>query len=102
MPSVKNRTSPSGNSANKKFAGVLFDGGTVSTVTVAILTISVPGVKSTDVLVGVNSVQKTGLSAVPSRIVSDDVLEIAIINPTAASITTGSVTYTFSVNHYNL
>ena len=102
MPSVKNRTSPSGNTANRKFAGVVFDGGTVSTVTVAILTVSVPGVKSTDVLIGVNSVQKAGLFASPSRIPADDVVEICITNPTAASITTGSVTYTFSVNHYNL
>lgn len=102
MPSVKNRNSPSGFRANQKFPNVVFDGGTVSTVTVAILTVSVPGVKSTDVLIGVNSVQKAGLFASASRIPADDVVEICITNPTAASITTGSVTYTFSVNHYDL
>lgn len=102
MPSTKNRASPSGNRAMQKYPGVVFDGGTVSTVTVAILTVSVLGVRSTDVLIGVNSVQKAGLVAMPSRIPADDVVEICIMNPTAASITTGSVTYTFSVNHYNL
>lgn len=103
MPSVKNRNSPSGRVASQKFPGVLFSGGTISTVTVAILTVSVPGVKAaTDVLVGVNSVQKTGLVATPSRIAADDVVEICITNPTAASITTGTVTYTFSIQHFDL
>ncbi len=100
--SNKNRASPSGPRASQKFDGVLFDGGTVSTVTVSIKTVSVTGVKAADVLIGVESVQKTGLACVASRIVTDDVVEILFINPTAASITTGTVTYTFCVEHFSV
>lgn len=99
---LKYNDSPSGPRAGQKFPGVLFDGGTVSTVTVSIKTISVPGIVSTDVLVAANCVQKTGLAAIPSRVVSDGVAEILLINPTAASITTGTVTYTFSIQHFNV
>lgn len=102
MSSKKNRTSPSGGRSSQKFDVVLFDGGTVSTVTCKILTITCTGVKSTDVLIGANSIQKTGLSCVPSRVVSDDVVEIVITNPTAASITTGTVSYTFCVEHFSI
>lgn len=102
MSAKKARSSPSGPRATQKFDGVLFDGGTVSTVTCSVKTISVPGVKSTDVLTGANSVQKTGLACVPSRVVADDVVEIVLVNPTAASITTGTVTYTFSIDHFSV
>lgn len=100
--STKNRASPSGPRATQKFPGVLFDGGTVTTATTAIKTISVPGVKTTDILIGVDCIQKTGLAAVPSRVPADDVLEILLINPTAGTITTGTVTYDFCVEHFSL
>ncbi len=99
---LKYNDSPSGPRAGQKFPGVLFDGGTVATVTVSIKTIAVLGVRATDVLVGCNSVQKTGLAVVASRVPADDVVEILLINPTAASITTGTVTYTFSIQHFNI
>jgi hypothetical protein len=102
MSAKKTRGSPSGPRATQKFDGVVFDGGTITTATVAILTISVPGVKTTDVLTGANSIQKAGLIVTPRSIDVNDVVTIAIANPTVASITTGPVTYTFSVDHYSI
>lgn len=100
MSSKKTRNSPTGPRASQKFDAVLFDGGTVSTSTTKIVTMTVLGVKATDVLVGINSQQKTGLAAVPTRVLADDVVEFALVNPTAATITTGTVTYTAAILHF--
>lgn len=100
--STKNRASPSGPRAAQKFPGILFDGGTVTTATSPEKTISVPGVKTTDILIGVDSIQKTGLACVPSRIPLDDVVAVIFINATAGTITTGTVTYDFAVEHFSI
>lgn len=99
--STKNRASPSGPRANQKFT-VTFDAGTVTAATVATVTTTVTGVNVTDVLVGANSTQKTGLLCTPSQIPAANVVELKISNPTAGTITVGVVTYVFSVEHFSV
>lgn len=102
MTTKKNRAYPTGPVSSQKFDVVAFDGGTVTLATVKILTVACVGVKATDMLIAAASVQKAGLVCTPSRVQADGVVEITIANPTAGTITTGTVSYTFCVEHFTI
>lgn len=101
MSSKQQRSGPSGPKGSQKYT-FLFDAGTVSTVTVSKTTVAVSGVRTTDVVRCINANMKTGLMLGQGRVVSAGVVEIAISNPTAASITTGTVTYTLEMGFYQI
>jgi len=101
MASNDRRSSPSGPKTISKIV-ITADHGTVSTVTVATKTAAVTGVRTTDVVLAANCVQKTGLGVAGYAVSAADVVIISLVNPTAASITSGTVTYTLVIGRFDV
>lgn len=101
MASNDRRSSPSGPKSVSKVV-VTVDHGTVTNVTVSAKTFTVTGVRTTDVLMAANSVQKTGLGVAGLNVSAANECSIALVNPTAASITSGTVTYTLVIGRFNV
>lgn len=81
------------------FTATLIDGGECSTITSEQITVTVTGIKTTDILIGYN-VDKfdAGLIYGNAIITADDTVKVEVANPTAGAITpTVDATYTFVV-----
>lgn len=101
MVSLKRRSSPSGPTSQVKVT-ITKDHGTITNATVAVATMTVTGVKTTDILVGCNSVQKTGLGLANYYVSAANEVTISLFNCTAGSLTSGTVTYMLDIAPYSI
>jgi len=102
MASNDRRSSPSGAKTTSKFV-ITADHGTITTATVATKTATITGLRTTDAILCANAQlgQKTGLAMAGYRVSAANEIEISLANPTGASITSGTVTYTVVLGRFS-
>jgi hypothetical protein len=92
------RGSPSGPRSRFKASVALSSAPVAGTATVTLITLTVTGVKTTDVVVvNSQSAVNAGVALGQARVSATDTVEVPLINPTAAKVTVDTLTLSVDV-----
>lgn len=96
---TQQRSSPSGPLAGRKVASAIVDT-VVTAATVAVITTTVAGVRTTDLVRATNADYPLNLAFGGARVSAANEVEIQIVNPSAGNISSGALTFTFEIGGY--